>query len=126
LRRLLSSCLPRQPEFVVGVAVDRSRAADASATTRAASVVVAASTSALATTSSIVASLTALRCRCRCRCSLAFLYCSDHGLLPVPHTRSGRAMRLAFGHGALVRGYCMGKKLSQTKRCSSVQERRDV
>jgi hypothetical protein len=34
-------------------------------------------------------------------------------------------LRLSFGHGALVEGCYVGKRLPQMSCCSSVQERRD-
>jgi hypothetical protein len=43
------------------------------------------------------------RCRCSlCRRSLTFLCCGNLSLLPVLHARGDRALRLSFGHGALV------------------------
>jgi hypothetical protein len=56
---------------------------------------------------------------------LVFLSHGDLGLLPTSRTQSDRALGLSFGHGALVRGCCMAKRLSQTKGCSSEQESRD-
>jgi hypothetical protein len=43
----------------------------------------------------------------------------------VPHARGDRALRLSFGHGALVGGCYVEKRLPQTSCCSSVQERMD-
>jgi hypothetical protein len=62
------------------------------------------------------------RCRRRyslCRRSLAFLCRGNLGLLPVLCARGDRALRLSFGHAALVGGCCVGNRIHQTS-CSSV------
>jgi hypothetical protein len=127
LRLLISRCFPRQLELIVGAAVGRDRAAGA-----------------------IAAQSLELCCRrcfyfclcccqflhrqpCRpclhrsslCRHSLAFLCRGNVGLLSVLRTRGDRALGLSFVHGVLVGGCCVGKRLSQTSCCLSVQERRD-
>jgi hypothetical protein len=108
LRRLLPCCHPRQLELVVSVVIGRNRAAGATGV------------------QSLELYRHCTRCichpccfyfcpcccefhhrqPCRCRCSfcrsLAFLYRGNLGLLPVLHTRGNRALRLSFGHGALV------------------------
>jgi hypothetical protein len=52
------------------------------------------------------------RCRCSlCRRSLTFLCRGNLGLLSVLHARGDRALRLSFGHGALVGGCYVGNEL---------------
>jgi hypothetical protein len=54
------------------------------------------------------------------RRSLAFLCSGNLVLLPVLRARGDRALRLSFGHGVLVEGCYMGKRLPQMSCCSSV------
>jgi len=58
-----------------------------------------------------------------CRCSLALLCCSQLGLLPAPHTRGDRVLRVSCRHGALRGDYCCcgGRFLYQTSYCLSTQ-----
>jgi hypothetical protein len=49
-----------------------------------------------------------------CRRSLAFLCHGNLDFLPMLHARGDRALRLSFGHAALVESCCMGKMLPQT------------
>jgi hypothetical protein len=132
LHRLLSRCLPRYLELVVGAAVGRDKVAGATAT------------------QSLELCCRRTRCICHhccfyfcpcccqfrhhqpcrpryslCRRSLAFLCRSNLSLLPVLRGRGDRALRLSFGHGTLGGGCCVGKRLPQTSYCSSVQERRE-
>jgi hypothetical protein len=126
---LLSCCLPCQPKLVFGATVSRSKVVGATASQ---------SLELRCRRTCCIRYLYFWPCYCqfRCRqpccprhrccyCSLVFLYRGDLGLLPVSRTRSGRALRLSFGHGVLVRGCCVGKMLPQTNCCLSVQERRD-
>jgi hypothetical protein len=129
LRRLLPRCLPCQLELVVSVVVGRNRAAGAT------------DAQSLELCRRRTRCIRRHRCfyfcpcccqfrhhqpcrrRCSlCRHSLAFL---NLGLLLVLHARDDRALRLSFGHGALVGGCYVGKMLPQMSCCSSVQERRD-
>jgi hypothetical protein len=135
LCRLLPCCLPRQLELIVSVIVGRNRAIGATG----------------AQSLELCRRRTCCICR-RCCCfylcpyccqfchrqpccpcrrryslyrrSLAFLCRSNLGLLSVLHARGNRALRLSFGHDALVGDCYVGKRLPQTS-CSSVQERRD-
>jgi hypothetical protein len=119
--RLLPRCLPRQLELIVSIVVGRNRAVGATG----------------------AQSLELCRRRCfyfcpyccqfhpcrrrysLCRRSLAFLCRGNLGLLPVLHARGDRGLRLSFGHGALVGGCYVGKRLPQMSCCSPLQERRD-
>jgi hypothetical protein len=113
LRRLLSCCVPCQPELGVGAAVGRGRAAGATA---------AQSLELCCCRTCCIHRRCCLyfrpccyqfhrrqpcrprrRCCSRCRCSLMFLYHCDLGLLPVLRTRGDRALRLSFRHGTLMR-----------------------
>jgi hypothetical protein len=135
LRRLLPRCLPRQLELVVSVVVGRNRAVSAT------------SAQSLERCRRRTRCIRRRRCfyfcpcccqfrhrqpcrpchrRCSlCRRSLAFLCRGNLGLLPVLRAQGDRALRLSFGHGALVGGLLCGKRLPQTSCCLSVQERRD-
>jgi hypothetical protein len=55
-----------------------------------------------------------------CHRSLTFLYRGNLGLLSVLRVQGDRALRLSFGHGALVGGCYVGKRLPQMSYCSSV------
>jgi hypothetical protein len=118
LRRLFPRCLPCQLELVVSVVIGRNRAAGATGA------------------QSLELCRRRTRCirrrccfyfcpcccqfrhrqpcrSCRCRCSLcrrslAFLCRGNLGLLSVLHARGDRALRLSFGHGALVGGCYVG------------------
>jgi hypothetical protein len=134
LRRLLPRCLPHQFELVVSVVVGRNRAVGATGA------------------QSLELSRHRTRCiqhcyfyfcpcccqfrhrqtcrpcrrRCSlCHCSLTFLCRGNLGLLPVLRAQGDRALRLSFGHGALVGGLLRRKRLPQTSCCLSVQEMRD-
>jgi hypothetical protein len=135
LRCLLSRCLSRQLELIIYVVVGRNRAAGATGAQR------------LELCRRHTRCIRRRRCfyfcpcccqfrhrqsccPCRRRCSLccrslAFLCRGNLGLLPVLRARGDRALRLSFGHGALVGACYVGKRLPQTSYCSSVQERRD-
>jgi hypothetical protein len=133
LCRLLSRCLPRQLEFVVYVIIGRNRAVDATG---------AQSLELCCHRTCCIRSRCFYFCPCYCqfrhrqpchpchhRCnlcrhSLALLCRGNLGLLTVLGARGDRALRLSFGHGALVGGCYVGKRLTQTN-CSSVQKRRD-
>jgi hypothetical protein len=58
-------------------------------------------------------------CSLCCR-SLTFLCRGNLGLLPVLRTRGDRALRPSFGHGVLVGGCYVGKRLPQMSCCLSV------
>jgi hypothetical protein len=131
LRRLLPRCLPRQLELVVSVIVGRNKAAGA---TGAQSLDLChRRTRCIRRRCCFYFCLGCCQFRhrqpCRRRCSLcrrslAFLCHGNLGLLTVLRARDDRVLRLSFGHGALVGGCYVGKRLLQTS-CSSVQERRD-
>jgi hypothetical protein len=113
LHRLLPRCLPRQLELVVSVVVGRNRAVGATGA------------------QSLELCRRRTRCirrRCRfyfcpccyqfrpclrrcsfCRRSLAFLCRGNLGLLSVLRAQGDRALRLSFGHGALVGGCYVGR-----------------
>jgi hypothetical protein len=54
-----------------------------------------------------------------------FPYHGELGLLPEPRARGDRALRLSCGHGTLLGGCCVGKRLPLMSCCSSAQGKRD-